>query len=179
MNILQQSLLEIAGPTYAHQSLIGCYLLAEALQPCEWFLGWFQSTIMIFNLRTDCTILEVIRYELKLAAQVGCQFVVLWRKGVSDIWRECELRLLLKEAGDIVDDCFEVVHGLVQLPDPLVDACLIMQGHNDERTINSPSTFRSVLQHIFSFVQKDNSLVELLLIYAFSTASVELVDLFE
>lgn len=105
--------------------------------------------------------------------------MVLWGKGVGDIWGECELRLPLEEARDIVDDGLEVVHGLVQLPDPLVDAGLVMQRLDDQSTVNGPSTLRSILEHIFSLVQKDNGLVKLLLRYALGSPSIELVDLFE
>lgn len=50
---------------------------------------------------------------------------------IGNIRGECELRLSIEEAGDIVDDGFEVVHGLVQLPNALVDTCLVMQRHDD------------------------------------------------
>jgi hypothetical protein len=82
---------------------------------------------------------------------------------MRDLGGEGELRLDAEEVGDIVDDGFEVVRRLVELPDPLVDARLIVQSDYDQSAIDRSPTPSGILQYVFCLVQVHYRLIEQLL----------------
>ena len=75
-----------------------------------------------------------------------------------------ELRpvLPLQEGSYVIDDALDVVRGLLQLPDALVDAGQVVKNGEDEGAVDRLSAAGSVLESQFGLAEVDDGFVELL-----------------
>lgn len=83
--------------------------------------------------------------------------------------------LIFEEWCDIIDDGFDVVDRLVQLPHPMVHTGLILQCANNKSSFNGLATRGCILEYIFSFGEVDDGKGVVLLVDVGEAKMVEFI----
>lgn len=94
---------------------------------------------------------EVVEGECDFAFEVGGEFCVVWGiggYGGTERWGWTGVDELV----DIVDDCFQVVGGLLELAGALKKTGLVVEDGGDECPFDGLAASCRVLQHLLGFV---------------------------